>query len=96
MTLEQEVLAVIRTERSLWGSARLSVREISKRVERSRWESLSPAEKLVHFVNGACIRPTDEDVHEAIHELQKTHSNLVSVTHAPRPQVASLRLVHSR
>lgn len=96
MTLEQEVLAVIRLERSLRGSARLSVREISKRVERNRWESFSPAEKLLHFVNGGCIRPADKDVHGAIHELQKTHDNLVSVTHPPRPYVANLRLVHTR
>lgn len=97
MTLEEEVLAVIRHERSLRGSARLSVREISKQVGQNRWEFLTPAEKLHHFISGTYSKfyPADEDVHEAIHELQKTHRNLVSLRPPPQRYLYP-RLVHSR
>ena len=95
MTLEEEVLSVIRHERSLRGSARLSLREIVRRVEYARWTSLSAGDKVLHFMLGTTLSPSHEEVHDAVHELQKTHLNLVSLK-PPPPQNVRLRLVQSR
>ncbi len=95
MTLEEEVLNVIRHERSLRGSARLSLYEIVRRVEKARWANLSAGDKVLHFMQGIDLSPPHEEVHDAVHVLQKTHRNLVSLRQ-PTQQYAQPRLVHSR
>ena len=96
MTLTDEVLMVIREARHNSGDARLSVREIANRVAFNRWCGAAVADKLLYFMQGNDCRPADEEVHDAVHELQKTHPNLVSLRRTAHPRVAALRVVHSR
>lgn len=95
MTLQDEVLSMIRQERSMRGSARLSVRKTARRVGSVRWKNLSLLEKFLHFVRGTELCPSGQEVRDAIHELQKTHRNLVSLKR-PTKEYVRPRLVHSR
>lgn len=96
MTLEQDVYQVYFAERERNGSARLDLHEVAVRVARIRWKRLSASDKVVSFMRGTNLRPSDEEVHDAVHELQKTHRNLVSLRRTAHPRVATLRIVHSR
>ncbi len=98
MSLQSEVLAVLRHERTQHVCARLNVRELARKVERGRWAKLSPAERIFHFMLGSNLCPSEEEVHDAVHDLQNTHPNLVSLrrTHWPRQGQGYVRLVHTR
>ncbi len=78
MKLDDEVIEVLREERSRKGRARLAVCIIRQRVTAKRRKE----QPILVWIFGPLwefiFAPSDTEVHDAIQQLKSTHENLVS------------------
>jgi hypothetical protein len=89
MSLNDEVIEVLRAERSKTGSATLTIPVIRVRVAARRRAQQPILSKVFGPLWELIFTPSNYEVHEAVHQLKPGHPNLKSSgTHEWEPELS--------